>query len=118
MIMKISTGNNGLANKKIEYTYSTGEKVILKIGPKTLEFLWIGGHLDDLKIDNLEYICTETRKGQFLLKWHNLIAKSYVTLLIDVQEMQLHGSAIMFYQSEEISEIFDQATITSISDLK
>ncbi len=38
MIMKISTGNNGLANKKIEYTYSTGEKVILKIGPKTLEF--------------------------------------------------------------------------------
>jgi hypothetical protein len=32
--------------------------------------------------------------------------------------MQLHGSAIMFYQSEEISEIFDQATITSISDLK
>jgi hypothetical protein len=52
------------------------------------------------------------------MKSNNLIAKSYVTLLIDVQEMQLHGSAIMFYQSEEISEIFDQATITSISDLK
>lgn len=115
--MEFSIGNNGLANKKLEYTYSTGEKVTLKIGPKTLEFSWEGGHLDGLKIDNLEYVCTETRKGQFLLKWHNLIAKSYVTLLIDTQEMQLHGSAIMFYQSEEISEIFDQATITDITDL-
>lgn len=115
--MGMSIEINSLTNKRLEYTYSTGEKVILKIGSKTLEFLWIGGELDGLKIDNLEYICTETRKGQFLLKWHNLIAKSYVTLLIDIQEMQLHGSAIMFYQSEEISEIFDRATITSISEL-
>jgi len=50
MIMKISTRNNGLANKKIEYTYSTGEKVILKIGPKTLEFFWIGAILTILRL--------------------------------------------------------------------
>lgn len=108
---------NGLANTKLEYTYSTGDKVILSIGKETLSFEWIGGQLDGTKIGDLEYTCKGTRDGQFLLKWHNLNAKSYVTLLIDIKESKVFGSAIMYYQSDELFEIFDEASITQVSKL-
>lgn len=108
---------NSLANMKLEYTYSTGDKVILSIGVKTLGFEWVGGQLDGLRIGDLEYDCKETRGSQFLLKWHNQSAKSYVTLLIDIKESRVYGSAIMYYQSDELFEIFDEARITQVSKL-
>jgi hypothetical protein len=115
--MMHADNTRSLENKTIEYTYTTGDKVILAIGIETLSFEWRGGQLDGTRIGDLLYTCKGTRDGQFLLKWHNLNAKSYVTLLIDIKENKVYGSAIMYYQSDELFEIFDEATITQISKL-
>ncbi len=108
---------NDLANKKIEYTYTSGDKVILDIGIETLSFEWIGGQLDGTRIGDLDYVCKATREGQYLLKWHNMNAKSYVTLLIDLEEKRVYGSAIVEYLTAIPFEIFDEATITKVSKL-
>ncbi|MDG1437984.1 MAG: hypothetical protein P8P98_03340 [Emcibacteraceae bacterium] len=115
--MTQANDKHGLANKKLEYTYTTGDKVILNIGIETLRFEWIGGHLDGTRIGGLEYTCKGTREGQFLLKWHNLNAKSYVTLLIDIKEKKVYGSALVEYLSDKPFEIFDEAMITQVSKL-
>ncbi len=112
-----SKGIHGLANTKIEYTYTSGDRVILAIGLTTLDFEWFGGHLDGTRIGGLDYICKETRQGQFLVKWHNLNANSFVTLLIDIKENKIYGSAIVEYLSDDPFEIFDEATITQFSKL-
>lgn len=115
--MTQTNDTQSIANKKIEYTYTTGDRVILAIGPTTLSFEWLGGHLDGTKIDGLNYICNETREGQFLIKWHNQNAHSFVTLLIDLEKNKVYGSAIVEYLGDEPFEIFDEATITQVSKL-
>lgn len=107
----------GVANKKIEYTYTTGDRVILSIGTATLSFEWLGGHLDGTKIEGLSYICNETREGQFLINWHNKNAHAFVTLLIDLEKSKVYGSAIVEYLGDEPFEIFDEAAITQVSKL-
>lgn len=109
--------NHGLANKKLEYTYSSGDSVILTIGAATLSFEWIGGHLDGTRIGDLNYICNETREGQFLINWHNKNAHSFVTLLIDLTDKKVYGSAIVEYLGDSPFEIFDEAMITKVSEL-
>lgn len=108
---------NGLANKRVEYTYTTGDRVILSIGPATLSFTWIGGHLDGTRIEGLKYICNQTREGQFLINWHNQDAHSFVTLLIDLTEKKVYGSALVEYLGDSPFEIFDEAIITKVSKL-
>lgn len=109
---------NTLANMKLEYTYSTGERVILSIGEETLGFEWIGGEMDGLKIADLKYRCMTARDGQFIINWHNPNMHSFVTLLIDLETRKLNGSAIIGYTDDAPAEIFHEAEITNVSALE
>ncbi len=109
---------HGLANKVLKYTYTSGDSVVLTIEPASLSFAWFGGQLDGTRIEGLNYICKETREAQFLINWHNKNANSFVTLLIDLEEKKVYGSAIVEYLSDNPFEIFDEANITQLSELK
>lgn len=107
-----------LTNMVLEYTYSTGDRVVLTIEQETLSFEWFGGQLDGTRIEGLVYQCKKTREKQFLINWHNTNAHSFVALLIDIEEKRVYGAALVEYLGDSPLEIFDEAIITNISDLK
>ncbi len=107
--------NRDLAGKTLEYTYENGAQIVLEVGEETLGFEWSGGDLDGIKIGGLRYKCQSMRDGQYMVSWHNTDAKSFATIVIDLLDKKVHGSALIFYGAPEEQELFEEAVITGVT---
>ncbi len=108
--------NRDLAGKTVEYTYDNGVSIVLEIGAERLGFEWSGGELDGTKIGGIPYKCQMMRAGQYMVNWHNTDAKSFATIVIDLEERKVHGSALIFYGAQEEQELFEEAVITGVTE--
>ena len=108
------SGQQALSNIELEYTYSDGGAVILKISDETLGYKWIAGPSTGYEVTERRYQSRKIAAEVYLVNWHDSENSDYVNLVIDLNEMVVHGSALAAYDSEIPFAFFDIAEITNL----
>ena len=108
------SSQQALSNIELEYTYSDGGAVILKIGDGTLGYKWIAGPSAGYEVTELRYQSRKIAAEVYLVNWHDSENSDYVNLVIDLNEMVVHGSALAAYDSETPYAFFDIAEIARV----
>ena len=107
-----------LSNIELEYTYSDGGAVVLKIGDGILGYRWIAGSSAGYEVTELRYQSRKIAAEVYLVNWHDSENSDYVNLVIDLNEMVVHGSALAAYDSETPFVFFDIAKIARVGKVK
>jgi hypothetical protein len=92
------SGQQALSNIELEYTYSDGGAVVLKT--------------------ERHYQSRKIAAEIYLVNWHDSENSDYVNLVIDLNEMVVHGSALAAYDSETPFAFFDIAKIARVGKLE
>jgi hypothetical protein len=104
-----------LSNVELEYMYSDGGAVVLKIGEGELGYRWIAGPSAGYEVTERVYRSRKIAAEIFLVNWHDSENKDYVNLVIDLEAMVVHGSALAAYSSENPFAFFDKAEIARVA---
>jgi phenolic acid decarboxylase len=107
-----------LSNIELEYTYSDGGAVVLKIGDGILGYRWIAGPSAGYEVTERSYQSRKIAAEVYLVNWHDSENSDYVNLVIDLNEMVVHGSALAAYDSETPFAFFDLAKIARVERLE
>ena len=103
-----------LSNIELEYNYSDGGGVVLKIGDGILSYRWIAGPSSGYEVTERRYQSRKIAAEVYLVNWHDSENSDYVNLVIDLNEMVVHGSALAAYDSETPFAFFDIAKIARV----
>jgi len=112
------SGQQGLSNVELEYTYSDGGAVVLKIGDGILGYRWIAGPSAGYEVTERRYQSRKIAAEIYLVNWHDSENSDYVNLVIDLNEMVVHGSALAAYDSDTPFAFFDIATIARVEKVE
>jgi hypothetical protein len=112
------SGQQALSNIELEYTYSDGGAVVLKIGDGILGYRWIAGSSAGYEVTERRYQSRKIAAEVYLVNWHDSENSDYVNLVIDLNEMVVHGSALAAYDSETPFAFFDLAKIARVDKLE
>jgi len=112
------SGQQALSNIELEYTYSDGGAVVLKIGDGILGYRWIAGPSAGYEVTERRYQSRKIAAEIYLVNWHDSENSDYVNLVIDLNEMVVHGSALAAYDSETPFAFFDKAKIARVGKLE
>ena len=112
------SGQQALSNIELEYTYSDGGAVVLKIGDGILGYRWIAGPSAGYEVTERRYQSRKIAAEIYLVNWHDSENSDYVNLVIDLNEMVVHGSALAAYDSETPFAFFDLAKIARVERLE
>ena len=112
------SGQQALSNIELEYTYSDGGAVVLKIGDGILGYRWIAGPSAGYEVTERRYQSRKIAAEIYLVNWHDSENSDYVNLVIDLNEMVVHGSALAAYDSETPFAFFDIAKIARVERLE
>ena len=112
------SGQQALSNIELEYTYSDGGAVVLKIGDGILGYRWIAGPSAGYEVTERRYQSRKIAAEIYLVNWHDSENSDYVNLVIDLNEMVVHGSALAAYNSETPFAFFDIAKIARLGKLE
>ena len=112
------SGQQALSNIELEYTYSDGGAVVLKIGDGILGYRWIAGPSAGYEVTERRYQSRKIAAEVYLVNWHDSEKSDYVNLVIDLNEMVVHGSALAAYDSETPFAFFDLAKIARVERLE
>lgn len=112
------SGQQALSNIELEYTYSDGGAVVLKIGDGILGYRWIAGPSAGYEVTERRYQSRKIAAEVYLVNWHDSENSDYVNLVIDLNEMVVHGSALAAYDSETPFAFFDLAKIARVERLE
>ena len=112
------SGQQALSNIELEYTYSDGGAVVLKIGDGILGYRWIAGPSAGYEVTERSYQSRKIAAEVYLVNWHDSENSDYVNLVIDLNEMVVHGSALAAYDSETPFAFFDLAKIARVERLE
>ena len=112
------SGQQALSNIELEYTYSDGGAVVLKIGDGILGYRWIAGPSAGYEVTERRYQSRKIAAEIYLVNWHDSENSDYVNLVIDMNEMVVHGSALAAYDSETPFAFFDLAKIARVERLE
>lgn len=104
-----------ISNVELEYTYSDGGAVVLKIGESKLGYRWIAGPSAGYEVTERTYKSTKIAPDIYLVNWHDSENSDYVNLVIDLGAMVVHGSALAAYSSENPFAFFDKAEISRVA---
>jgi hypothetical protein len=104
-----------ISNVELEYTYSDGGAVVLKIGEGKLGYRWIAGPSAGYEVTNRLYQSRKISPHIYLVTWHDSENRDYVNLVIDMSTMVVHGSALAAYGSESPFVFFDKAEIARVA---
>jgi hypothetical protein len=107
-----------LSNIELEYTYSDGGAVVLEIGDGILGYRWIAGPSAGYEVTERRYQSRKIAAEVYLVNWHDSENSDYVNLVIDLNEMVVHGSALAAYDSETPFVFFDIAKIARVGKVK
>lgn len=103
-----------ISNVELEYTYSDGGSVVLKIGESKLGYRWIAGPSTGYEVTERTYKSRKIAPDIYLVNWHDSENSDYVNLVIDLGAMVVHGSALAAYSSENPFAFFDKAEIARV----
>ena len=112
------SAQQALTNIELEYTYSDGGAVVLKIGDGILGYRWIAGPSAGYEVTERPYRSRKIAAEVYLVNWHDSENSDYVNLVIDLNEMVVHGSALAAYDSETPFAFFDIAKIARVGKAK
>ena len=112
------SGQQALSNIELEYTYSDGGAVVLKIGDGILGYRWIAGPSAGYEVTERRYQSRKIAAEIYLVNWHDSENSDYVNLVIDLNEMVVHGSALAAYDSDTPFAFFDIATIARVGKVE
>ena len=111
------SGQQALSNIELEYTYSDGGAVVLTIGDGILGYRWIAGPSAGYEVTERRYRSRKIATEMYLVNWHDSENSDYVNLVIDLNEMVVHGSALAAYDSETPFAFFDIAKIARVESV-
>ena len=109
-----STTSGQLDGYEFQYTYEDGGEVILTLYDGMVKFVWIQGPMKGNKAQDLPYRSRMIDDDVYFLNWHNKELGAFPTLYIDIPGKRIFGSALIWYRSEEVVELFDSAVITRV----
>lgn len=109
-----SADSRALDGTELQYTYEDGGEVVLTFYEGQLKFAFLNGPLAGTTHDDLAYRCRELDDGIYFLRWHNTEVNSFVTLHVDLPRRRVFGSALIWYGTENETELFDAAVITDV----
>ena len=108
-------GQQAISNIELEYTYSDGGAVVLKIDDGILGYRWTAGPSAGYKVSDRIYQSRKIGDEIYLVNWHDSENKDYVVLVIDLSEMLVHGSALAAYNTADPFAFFDKAEIVRVA---
>jgi hypothetical protein len=108
------SARQAISNVELEYTYSDGGAVVLKIGEGKLGYRWIAGPSAGYEVTERVYQSRKSAPDIYLVNWHDSENSDYVNLVIDMDAMVVHGSALAAYGSESPFVFFDKAEIARV----
>ena len=91
---------------------------MLKIGEGILGYRWIAGPSAGYGVSDRRYQSRKIAAGVYLVNWHDSENSDYVNLVIDLNEMVVHGSALAAYDSETPFAFFDIAKIARVNKVQ
>lgn len=109
---------HALANVELEYTYSDGGAVILKVDEGKLGYVWTAGPSAGYEVTDRIYRSRKIAADIYLINWHDPENKDYVNLVIDFENLVVHGSALAAYDNESPFAFFDKAEISRVTWLE
>ena len=92
--------DQALSQIELEYTYSDGGAVILTIKEK-LSYRWTAGPFKGAAVSDRIYKSRKIDDEMYLVNWHDTENKTFVSLIIDLKNKKLFGSALIKYGTEE-----------------
>ena len=108
-------GQQAISNIELEYTYSDGGAVVLKIDDGILGYRWTAGPSAGYEVSDRIYQSRKIGDEIYLVNWHDSENKDYVVLVIDLSEMLVHGSALAAYNTDDPFAFFDKAEIARVA---
>ena len=109
--------DQALSQIELEYTYSDGGNVVLTIKEK-LSYRWTEGPFKGAAVSDRIYKSRKIGDEMYLVNWHDKENKNFTSLIIDLKNKKLFGSALGKYCTEDETPIFDEATIKRTTWLK
>jgi hypothetical protein len=103
-----------LSNIELEYTYSDLGTVVLRIDEGKLGYTWTEGPGAGNAVTDLIYRSRKIADEVYLVNWNDSDNSDYVVLVIDLDEMVVHGSALSEYRSEQPFAFFGKAKIARV----
>ena len=109
--------SHALADIEISYTYMDGGAVTLTLDSGKLGYLWTAGPFAGTEVNGLDYYSRELAESLYFVSWHDPENKNFVTLIFDFDQMIEHGTALIGYETDMESTLFDEARIDDIQRL-
>ena len=109
--------DHALSEIEISYTYSDGGAVTLTLDNGKLGYLWTAGPFEGTEVHGLDYYSKELADSLYFVSWHDPENKNFVTLIFDLDRMIEYGTALIGYDTETETTLFDEARIDEIKIL-
>jgi len=109
--------DHALADVDISYTYSDGGAVTLTLSDGKLGYLWTAGPFEGTEVRGLDYYSRELTQSIYFVSWHDPENKNFVTLIFDLDRMIEYGNALIGYETEAETTLFDEARIDNVKKL-
>ena len=94
-----------------------GGAVTLTLSNGKLGYLWTAGRFEGTEVRGLDYYSKELTESLFFVSWHDPENKNFVTLIFDLDQMIEHGTALIGYETDMETTLFDEARIDSVKEL-
>jgi phenolic acid decarboxylase len=108
---------HALADVELSYTYSDGGAVTLTLSDGKLGYLWTAGPFEGTEVRGLDYYSRELAESIYFVSWHDPENKNFVTLIFDLDRMIEHGTALIGYETDTETTLFDEARIGGVKRL-
>ena len=109
--------DHALADVEISYTYTDGGAVTLTLSDGKLGYLWTAGPFAGTEVRGLDYHSRELAESIYFVSWHDPENKNFVTLIFDLERMIEHGTALIGYETDMETTLFDEARIDDLKRL-
>lgn len=109
--------DHALADVEISYTYSDGGAVTLTLSDGKLGYLWTAGPFAGTEVRGLDYYSRALTESIYFVSWHDPENNNFATLIFDLDRMIEHGTALVGYETEMETTLFDEAKIHDVKKL-
>lgn len=89
----------------------------LTLSDGKLGYLWPAGAFQGTEVRGLDYYSRELAESLYFFRWHDSENKKFVTLIFDFDRMIEHGNALIGYETDMETTLFDEARIHNVREL-
>ena len=109
--------HQALADIEISYTYTDGGAVTLTLSEGKLGYLWTAGPFSGTEVRSLDYYSRQLAESLYFVSWHDPDNRNFATLIFDFDRMIEYGNALVGYETDAETTLFDEARINSVREL-